>query len=75
MASFKQYDIVELTEDFPEDHVTRGTRGTVLEVYDAAGEDEAYEIEISDADGRSVAQFVAAPQQLRSATPTDSILR
>lgn len=65
MAIFKQYQIVELANDLPEQGVTRGTQGTILEVYDAPGETEAYEIEVADEAGRSIAQFVATPGQLR----------
>ncbi len=54
MAIFKQYQIVELANDLPEQGVTRGTPGTILEVYDAPGETEAYELEVADEAGRSV---------------------
>lgn len=75
MASFKRYEIVELIEDIPKDRVKRGTRGTIIGAYGAPGENAAYEVEIADKDGRSLAQFVATPQQLRQAWSVKSILR
>jgi hypothetical protein len=68
VASFKQYQVVELTADFPTEGVARGTVGTIIEVYDTPGQNEAYEIEVADENGRSLAQFVATPQQLRLAS-------
>jgi hypothetical protein len=65
VASFKQYQVVELIADFPTAGVARGTVGTIIEVYDTPVQKEAYEIEVADENGRSLAQFVATPQQLR----------
>jgi hypothetical protein len=67
MARFRQYQVVELTADFPTEGVARGTVGTIIEVYDTPGQKEVYEIEVADEHGRSLAQFVATPQQLRLA--------
>ncbi|TDL82082.1 DUF4926 domain-containing protein [Peribacillus frigoritolerans] len=43
----KQYDVVRIIKDDPNNEFTKGQVGTILEVY----EDNNYEVEISDKDG------------------------
>lgn len=43
----KQYDVVKIIKDDPNNELTKGQVGTILEVY----EDNNYEVEISDKDG------------------------
>jgi hypothetical protein len=52
MARFRQYQVIELTADFPTEGVARGTVGTITEVYDTPGHKEAYGIEVADENGR-----------------------
>jgi hypothetical protein len=40
----KQYDVVRLTKDDPDNGITKGQIGTILEVWD----DTNFEVEISD---------------------------
>ncbi|OAS85101.1 DUF4926 domain-containing protein [Metabacillus litoralis] len=42
----KQYDVVRIIKDDPNNEFTKGQVGTILEVY----EDNNYEVEISDKD-------------------------
>ncbi|MBD8591476.1 DUF4926 domain-containing protein [Peribacillus simplex] len=45
--NMKQYDVVRIIKDDPNNELTKGQVGTILEVY----EDNNYEVEISDKDG------------------------
>ncbi len=66
MAKFKQYEIVELTEDLGS--VARGTQGTIIEVFDNPR--EGYEIEVVGEDGDTLAEFSALPGRLRAVPAT-----
>ena len=54
------YDVVALTEDFPQQNLARGQVGTVVEQL----ADDVYEIEFCDNDGRTYAMLTARRDQL-----------
>ena len=58
----KELEIVELAIDLPEYSLTRGSRGTVVEVFETP--EEAYMVEFVDASGQSsvIADWVTAKQ-------------
>jgi hypothetical protein len=53
------FDIVELLVDLPEDNLKAGDQGTIVECYN----DNAYEIEFTNADGETTALCTLSPQQ------------
>ena len=55
--------VVELTEDIPEENVTRGMRGAVVLVFT---DPEAYEIEFVDEAGDTLAELALTPDQIRA---------
>jgi hypothetical protein len=57
----KLLDVVALTEDVPEYHLSRGQVGAVVEVL-AGG--EAFEVEFSDRDGRTYESVALQPDQV-----------
>jgi hypothetical protein len=58
------FDRVRLTTDrYAADGARRGDIGYIVELYD----DGAYEIEISDSDGTTVALFAAQPDEVEPA--------
>jgi hypothetical protein len=59
------FDVVALVEDRPEDGLVAGARGTIVDVY--AKPEQAYEVEFSDSDGRTIALVALRPDQLRPA--------
>jgi len=64
---FSQVRLV--TDEHEADGAPRGTVGSVIEVYDGGA---AYEIEVSDADGLTLALFAAAPAALELVDPDGS---
>ena len=58
----KELEIIELTADVPEYGLVRGTRGTVVEVFETPV--EAYMVEFVDESGQSsiIADWVTAKQ-------------
>jgi len=56
--------VVELTEDFPAKGVTRGTLAAVVAVFDQPFEPEAYEIEVVNESGDTLAEFTVSPAQI-----------
>jgi len=56
----KLLDVVALTDDVPERHLTRGQVGTVVESLAP----DVYEVEFSDNDGRTYACAALKAQQL-----------
>lgn len=54
----KQYDVVRIIKDDPNNEFTKGQVGTILEVY----EDNNYKVEISDKDG--ITLFLGAYQEI-----------
>lgn len=55
-------DVVALAEDVPEDGLTAGMTGTVVDVYSTPT--EAYEVEFCDPQGRTIALRAFLPDQL-----------
>ncbi len=58
--SIKLLDVVALTEDRPDDKLTRGQVGTVVEVLEPG----VYEVEFNDDDGRTYALLPLRANQL-----------
>jgi hypothetical protein len=56
----KLLDTVALTVDLPEEGLSRGLVGTVVEVFPSGD----YEVEFTDEDGRTVAQLALQPDQI-----------
>jgi len=52
-------DVVALTVDLPDRQLVRGQVGTIVELLD----DNAYEVEFSDDDGRTYATLALRPTQ------------
>ncbi len=67
-TEFGLLDVVYLRVPHPEVELQRGACGTVVEVFDAPR--RAYEVEFSDARGRTLAQITLDPTEL-SAAPLD----
>jgi len=55
----KLLDVVALTVDWPERKLVRGQVGTIVEVFD----DDAYEVEFSDDEGRTYETLALHPAQ------------
>ena len=55
----KLLDVVALTVEFPERGLVRGQVGTIVEELD----DDAFEVEFSDDDGRTYATCALGPSQ------------
>lgn len=65
-GTFQQYERVRLvSNNWASDGAPAGTIGYIIEVYD----DGAYEIEVSNSEGATVAQFVAQSTDLEPAEP------
>jgi Domain of unknown function (DUF4926) len=62
----EQFDVVALTSDLPEEGLTAGAVGTIVEVFHEPN--LAYEVEFSDAAGRTLALATLQADQLRPAT-------
>ncbi|WML56077.1 DUF4926 domain-containing protein [Neobacillus sp. PS2-9] len=45
----KQFDVVKITKDLPNESITKGQIGTILEVYDY----KYFEVEICDSNGNT----------------------
>ncbi len=56
----KLLDVVALTEDLPQHELHRGQVGTVVEILAP----DVYEVEFSDNDGRTYAEFAVKAEQL-----------
>ncbi|MBK1788310.1 DUF4926 domain-containing protein [Prauserella cavernicola] len=62
----KLYDIVELTVDRPEDDLTAGMAGTIVDEHPSGqNPPEAYEVEFVDNNGKTIALIVLRPDQIR----------
>jgi len=59
MQNVNQFDVVELIVDLPPHALYAGMQGTVLDVH---GDGEAYEVEFSDEQGRTL-NFLALPAE------------
>ncbi|MDQ7024346.1 MAG: DUF4926 domain-containing protein [Anaerolineae bacterium] len=60
MNAIKLLDVVALTEDIPKRKLYRGQVGTVVEILD----EDMYEVEFSDASGRTYAMLALHTRQL-----------
>ena len=56
----KELDIVALLEDFPVKHLSKGTIGTIVLVYN----NNFYEVEFSDLDGQAYALLTLPAEKL-----------
>ncbi len=59
-SSIRQFDVVALTGDLPEQGLTRGQVGAVLEVLEPG----IFEVEFADDEGRSYAELALREEQL-----------
>lgn len=59
----KQFDTVALVRDLPEFDMIAGTVGTIIDAYQEPA--AAFEVESCDAQGRTIAQVVLPPGDLR----------
>ena len=57
------YDTVRLLVDLPDEGLTAGTIGAVVHVFDRPR--RAYEVEFTDANGRTIAQIPLEADQLQ----------
>jgi Domain of unknown function (DUF4926) len=60
----KLHDVVELAWDLPEEGLSAGDTGTIVDVYSAG-----YEVEFVDDNGRTRALTALRPDQVRPAAP------
>ena len=67
------FDVVTLLQDVPEDGLSAGMVGAVIDVYTEPV--IAYEVEFCDALGRTIGQLALLPGQLRLATDAESQAR
>ncbi|MBY8870476.1 DUF4926 domain-containing protein [Micromonospora sp. PLK6-60] len=59
------YDVVELTEDLPDEELQVGAVGTIVHVFQRPR--LAYEVEFTDDGGRTVASVALTPEKIRLA--------
>ncbi|RIV41538.1 DUF4926 domain-containing protein [Micromonospora radicis] len=60
------YDVVELQEAVPHEHLAAGAVGTIIHIFDR--DPVAYEVEFTDEDGRTVSMLTLTAAQLRPST-------
>ncbi|HHN8460655.1 TPA: DUF4926 domain-containing protein [Morganella morganii] len=60
--SYSQFDVVTLAVDLLDENLRRGMKGVVIDVYHQP--DEAYEVEFSDDEGKTLALLALTPEQL-----------
>jgi hypothetical protein len=61
MKKLKQYDVVALTVDLPEESLWSGQVGTIVEVYN---DGEAFEVDFVDREGHTYGLLSLRPKQL-----------
>lgn len=61
----QQYDIVSLTEPLPKKNLKKGTKGTVVEIYDEPPLPPGYEVEFVDDNGTTVALITLSGDEIR----------
>lgn len=61
MKNFKLYDVVALTIDLPEENLSQGQVGAIVEVYN---DGEAFEVDFVDAAGRTYGLLTLRPEQI-----------
>ncbi len=59
----KEFDLISLTESFPEYGLEKGDVGAIVAVYD---EGKGYEIEFTTYTGETIAVITVQPHQIRS---------
>jgi hypothetical protein len=57
------YDVVELARDLPEEGLKAGSVGTIVHIFTRP--EQAYEVEFSDDEGRTVASLALTPDAVR----------
>ncbi|MGW5360727.1 DUF4926 domain-containing protein [Actinopolymorpha pittospori] len=64
------YELVELVVDVPDENLSRGMIGTIVEIYNNP---PGFEVEFADSDGHLIALLGLRPEQIRPAgQATDS---
>jgi hypothetical protein len=58
MTEAELFDVIELLIDLPEDNLSAGVRGAIVECYD----DSKYEVEFTNEDGESLALCTLSPE-------------
>ena len=58
------YDVVQLAVDLPDEGLTSGAIGTIVDIYSSPN--VAYEVEFTDDEGRTVAMLALLPEQIRA---------
>ena len=71
--SFSLFDCVTLIQDIPDDGLCAGMVGAIVDVY--INPTLAYEVEFSDAYGRTIAQLALLPEQIRPYADGDAVPR
>jgi hypothetical protein len=66
----KEHDLVVLTEDLPDEHMTAGDAGTVVHIHQ---EGAGYEVEFMTLSGRTVAVATVMASQVRPVTSRDLV--
>lgn len=59
MTEAELFDVIELLVDLPEDHLSAGVRGAIVECYNNSN----YEVEFTNEDGESLALCTLSPEQ------------
>ncbi|MFC4149622.1 DUF4926 domain-containing protein [Micromonospora mangrovi] len=57
------FDVVELTRELPDEGLAAGSVGTIVHVFTKPR--DAYEVEFTDGDGRTLASLALTPDQIR----------
>lgn len=68
---FEELEVVELTHDIREHNLTKGKRGTIVEVYK---DGEAYEVEFVAPSGRTIALLTLMPDDIRAHVNKDDYI-
>lgn len=61
MNNYKLFDVVALTVDLPEENLSKGQVGTIVEVYK---DGEAFEVEFVNVKGKTYGLLTLYPEQL-----------
>ncbi len=61
MKNFKLFDIVALADDLPEENLSRGQVGTIVEIL---ADGKAFEVEFADRNGRTYESLGLRPEQI-----------
>jgi hypothetical protein len=60
---FALFDVVELTEDLPDENLHVGMKGAVVDLYTTPC--EAYEVEFCDDNGKTISMLALLPNQIK----------